>query len=68
MHGIGLGNRARWGIVATYLLCVIVNYYARGWDVLEVLRIPLAEFALVYLFAALAWLPFLYRRARATER
>jgi hypothetical protein len=34
--------------------------------VLEVLRIPVAEFALVYLFAALAWLPFLYRRARST--
>jgi len=68
MHGIGLGNRARWGIMVTYLLCVIVNYYGRSWDVLEVLRIPLAEFALVYLFAALAWLPFLYRRTRAIGR
>jgi len=36
--------------------------------VLEVLRIPVAELALVYLFAALAWLPFLYRRARIIAR
>jgi hypothetical protein len=63
MHGIGLGNKARWGIVLTYGLCVVFNYWGRGWDVVEVTRIPMAEFGIVYLFAALAWLPFLYRRA-----
>jgi hypothetical protein len=36
--------------------------------VLEVLRIPVTEFALVYLFAALAWLPFLYRCAHSTAQ
>lgn len=68
MHGIGLGNKARGGIVLTYVLCVLVTYWGRGWDVVEVTRIPMAEFGIVYLFAALAWLPFLYRRIVARSR
>ena len=64
MHGIGLGKKARWGIVATYLLCVLVTYNDRWLESVEVLRIPMAEFALVYLFAALAWTPVLLRYAR----
>jgi hypothetical protein len=61
MHGIGLGRKARWGIVITYCLCVIVTYWGQGLTWLEVLRIPVAEFGLVYLLAALAWLPFLLK-------
>lgn len=71
MHGIGLGKKTRWGIIATYVLCVVVTYQGRWLQSVEVMRIPLAEFALVYLFGALAWLPFLlrhYRRARASRR
>ena len=68
MHGIGLGRKARWGIVISYLLCVFITYSGRGWDVLELTRIPMAEFAIVYLFAALAWTPFLYRRWSAQRK
>jgi hypothetical protein len=62
MHGIGLGRKARWGIVLTYALCVLYTYSGRWLDSFEVLRIPVAEFALVYLFAALAWTPLLVRK------
>jgi hypothetical protein len=68
MHGIGLGRRARWGIVMTYLLCVLYTYWGRGLTFLEVGRIPAAEFALVYLFAALAWTPLLLRNTMRTLR
>ena len=67
MHGIGLGNKTRWAIVATYILCVAVNYQGRWLQSVEVMRIPLAEFGLVYLIAALAWLPFLLRRLRRSR-
>ena len=60
MHGIGLGRGTRWGIVLTYTACVVYTYWGRGWDWLEVLRIPIADFGLVYLFAAIAWLPVLW--------
>ena len=60
MHGIGLGRRARWGVVLTYAACVAFNYWGRGWDWLEVFRIPLVEFGFVYLFAAIAWLPVVW--------
>ena len=64
MHGIGLGKKTRWGIVITYLACVVITYQGRWLDAIEIMRIPVADFALVYLFAALAWLPFLLRKAR----
>lgn len=64
MHGIGLGKKTRWGIVITYLACVVFTYQGRWLDSIEIMRIPVADFALVYLFAALAWLPFLLRKAR----
>jgi hypothetical protein len=67
MHGIGLGRKTRWAIVATYLACVLFAYQGRWLQSTEVLRIPLAEFGLVYLFAALAWIPFLWRRSRRSR-
>jgi len=69
MHGVGLGRGTRWGIVMTYIACVIYAYWGRGWDWLEVLRIPLADFGLVYLFAAIAWLPVIWSawRKRTTH-
>lgn len=70
MHGIGLGRKARWGIVLTYTLCVLYTYWERWPEALEIIRIPAAEFALVYLIAALAWTPLLahkiFRRDKAT--
>ena len=68
MHGIGLGRKTRAGIVASYLLCVLFTYWGRGFDWLEVLRIPIAEFALVYLLAALAWTPWLLVKIRQHRR
>ncbi|MEH6609602.1 MAG: hypothetical protein V7696_09540 [Halioglobus sp.] len=64
MHGIGLGRKTRAAIVASYLLCVLFTYWGRGFEWLEVLRIPIAEFALVYLLAALAWTPWLVVKIR----
>ena len=66
MHGIGLGSKTRWGIVITYIGCVIVNYWGRWAESSEIFRIPLAEFGLVYLFAAMAWFPVLLRKARSS--
>lgn len=67
MHGIGLGSRTRWGIVFAYLGCVLYSYWGKGWEILDVLKIPAADYALVCLFAGLGWLPFLYRRHRRSR-
>lgn len=58
-HGIGLGNRARTAIVLTYVACVVFTYWGRGWDWVEVLRIPVAEFGLVFICATVLWVPIL---------
>ncbi len=60
MHGLGLGRRSRAALVLTYVVAVVASYHGRGWDVLQVLRIPMAEFVLVYACAALLWLPLLW--------
>jgi len=64
MHGVGLGRTARWGVVLVYTLCVLYAYSGRWQQIHEVLRIPLAEYALVFLFAGIAWLLARYRQAR----
>ncbi|MEH6580305.1 MAG: hypothetical protein V7754_00110 [Halioglobus sp.] len=68
IHGIGLGRKTRTGIVITYLLCVLYTYWGRGLESVEVLRIPVAEFALVYLFGALAWTPLLLHKVLQRKR
>jgi hypothetical protein len=68
MHGIGLGKKSRWGIVISYLLCVLFTYWGRGLESLEILRIPVADFALVYLFAAIGWTPWLIHKALQHKR
>ena len=61
MHGMGLGNRARWGIVLTYIASVAFVYWGRGNDVLEILRIPTGEYGLVFICAGLIWAPIFLR-------
>ena len=56
MHGVGLGNRTRGAIVAIYIATVAVVYSGRGWEWLEILRIPGIEFGLAFIFAGLIWL------------
>ncbi len=64
VHGLGLGNKTRAAIVASYVACVALTYWGRGWDWLEVLRIPAAEYGLVFICAGLIWLPILWRARR----
>ena len=67
IHGIGLGVKTRTGIVITYIACVIYTYWGRDWEFVEVLRIPMAEFGIVYAIAALAWLPVLWQAYRQSR-
>jgi hypothetical protein len=67
MHGVGLGRKARTALVAVYALCVILNYWGRGWDVLEVTRIPAAELGLAVLIGGAVWLALRQRRARGNQ-
>lgn len=57
MYGLGLSRNWRWGIIAGYIVSVIVVYGSRGWDTLnEIIRIPVIEYGLVFVFAAIIWL------------
>lgn len=62
VHGVGLGRRTRSAIVLAFVACVAFTYRGRGWDWLEVLRIPFVEYALVFACAAVLWIPVLLRR------
>lgn len=54
MHGLGLGRRAKWLILAAYLAAVMGVYAALGWGRLnEVVRIPAIEYAAVFVLALL---------------
>lgn len=57
MHGLGLSRAWKWLFVAIYTLSVIIVYSSRGWaNVNEVLRIPIIEYALVFVLALIIWL------------
>lgn len=56
MHGIGLSLRARWGIVVLYSLGALYAYWERPLHLYEIFRIPLAEYALVFVSAGLIWI------------
>lgn len=69
MHGLGLSRLARLGLLLAYAGGVAWIYGGpdgRGWDkVNEVIRIPLIEYALVFLLTGLLWLGLNgYRAAR----
>jgi hypothetical protein len=65
IHGVGLGKRSRSLLVMFYVLCVLNTYWGRGWDFLEVTRIPLVEYLLVFICALLIWLAL---RLRGTKQ
>jgi hypothetical protein len=57
MHGLGLSRRLRWVLLAAYAGGVAAVYAWRGWDLLnEVVRIPIIEYAAVFVLAGLIWL------------
>lgn len=57
MHGLGLKKWQRWLFLAIYLGGIFVVYSTRGWaNVNEVLRIPLGEYAFVFMLAGIIWL------------
>ncbi len=64
MHGIGLSRRARWGIVATYALCVFVAYGTQWQRLTDLVKIPAIEFGVAYAVAAIAWMPYLFQQLR----
>lgn len=54
MHGLGLKNWHRWGILALYVGAALWVYSGRGWANLnEVIRIPVIEYAAVFVLALL---------------
>jgi len=56
MHGIGLPRRLRWIIAALSVAAMLYVYQDRGWVQLnEVLRIPVIEYGLAFVIAAMLW-------------
>ena len=62
MHGIGLGKISRALLLAAYLLAVLLNYWGRGWEFVEIFRIPGAELGLAAVIAGVIWLVLRLRR------
>lgn len=63
MHGLGLSRMVRWLIGALFIAGLFFVYSERGWQQLnEVLRIPMIDYLLVFILAALVGL--IYRRVR----
>jgi hypothetical protein len=57
MYGLGLSKWWRWGFIAAYVAGVVIVYSSRGWaQVNEIVRIPVIEYALVFLLALIIWL------------
>jgi len=52
MHGLKFPEWAKWGLLAFYAAVVTLVYSTRGWaNVNEIIRIPLIEYLLVFVFA-----------------
>lgn len=68
MHGLGLSRRVRWLIGGAFVLGTLLFYLLGGEParINEVIRIPLIEYLLVFVFYALFWLIYgitrLFRR------
>lgn len=57
MHGIGLKSWQKWAILSGFIVGILVVYSERGVGYLnEVIRIPLIEYVLAFLFAGITWL------------
>ncbi|HEU5317111.1 MAG TPA: hypothetical protein VFX49_13465 [Chloroflexota bacterium] len=56
MHGLGLGRGPKWLAVAAYAAATALIYNWRGWARIdEVVRIPVIEYASVFVLAGLLW-------------
>lgn len=56
MHGLGLSRNVRGVIIALFVLGVTFTYAGRLADVNEVIRIPIIEYGLVFIFALVIYL------------
>ncbi len=65
VYGLGLSRAARWAVIAAFLALMTWVYSGRGWRFDEVLRIPLIEYASVFVLAgAIVGVRALWTRAR----
>ncbi len=56
MYGLGLRPWMRWAFIAAYISSVAIVYAQRGWVYInEIIRIPLIEYLVVFIFAFLIW-------------
>lgn len=55
MYGLGLSKWVRWGFIASYIVSVIIVYSDRWADINEIIRIPIIEYALVFILALILW-------------
>ena len=70
MHGLKLSRGVRGALGAVYIITALVVYGQRGWlRINEIVRIPLIEYALVFLLAGIVggglWLLRRWRGTRA---
>ena len=56
MYGLGLSRIVRWVIIGFFVLGVTFSYAGRPADVNEVIRIPIIEYGLVFIFALFIYL------------
>ncbi len=70
MHGLGLKRWLRWAFLGAYLAAIGIVYGGRGWQTLEEIpRVPIVEYALVFIFGALIWLGmWVLARITGTDR
>ncbi|WP_235015401.1 hypothetical protein [Oceanicoccus sp. KOV_DT_Chl] len=62
MHGIGLGNKTRCSIVGLYIAAIVFSYFGDWGAMIAIVRIPVAEYGLLFIIVAIAWLPVLLGR------
>jgi len=56
MYGLGLKLWQKWAFIVAYIAAVVVVYWSRGWaNLAEIPRIPVIEYALVFLLALMIW-------------
>ncbi len=69
MHGLGLSRRVRWALLAAFAGGTAAVYAWRGWENLnEIIRIPIIEYAAVFVLAGLIWLVMWIARRFGRQR
>lgn len=56
MYGLGLSRNVRWAIIALFVAGVTFTYAGRPVDANEVIRIPVIEYGLVFIFALVIYI------------